>query len=640
MPRVIDSIHGLSALSCAGARRLLRGAVPMLLCLITAIVFWPTLHFGFVDWDDPIEVLTNPYVEGLTWTNLKGMFTNYDRVRRYHPLDWLGWAVNYQIDGRRPFGYHLGNLLEHLATVVLVYLLVLKLLRLWQDASRPRALGDAPPPQYLFTFAAAAGTLWWAIHPLRAEPVAWVTGRIYTQCAMFLAACLLCYVASREQGLSGAARRVLYMASVSFFVGSLLSHAITVGAAAVIFLLDIYPLRRFSGDGANRWWDARARRIYVEKIPFVAAALAVGLITLWARVDVTLTWKPPPTFEQFPLFARTMQAFYTYAYYLWAPWTPSHLSPIYTRLVRFHPTDAIFVGSLVVALAVSLLAILSRKVLPWLPVMWAYHLIVLAPVLGLTEYPHYTSDRYAHVQGFLFAVLIAGVIVSACMRVRGPRTLVITSVVTATILGSMAALCNAQVRIWRDSETLFRYMLAELGADPYRADIHWRLGKYYIDQDQLGEAVSALDRALRIAPDNPYALHFKGIALIGLADGERRDHPLTQDTTRLYLEAAFLLERAMTVKFLPQSLVAAATAYAHARRFDRAEERLRLALEVEPHNADLRLRLGRVNYEQGKIAAAIAELDRVIQGSPGLAPERQRILTDWAAANAGQPPRP
>ena len=237
----------------------------MVLCLITAVVFWPTLHFDFVDWDDPIEVLTNPYVEGLTWTNLKAMFTNYDRVRRYHPLDWLGWSVNYQIDGRRPLGYHLGNLLEHLASVVLVYFLVLKLLRLWWDASRPGVLGDAPLRPHHFTFAAAAGTLWWAIHPLRAEPVAWVTGRIYTQCAMFLAACLLCYVASREQGRSGTAHRLLYAASVVFFVGSLLSHAIATGAAVVILLLDIYPLRRFSRDGSNRWWGARARRIYVDR---------------------------------------------------------------------------------------------------------------------------------------------------------------------------------------------------------------------------------------------------------------------------------------------------------------------------------------------------------------------------------------
>ena len=374
--------------------------IPAVLCLICVGVFYPGLRAGFVNWDDDTEILANPHIAGLSVENVRWAFTNYERTRRYQPLDWLSWQLNYQIGGLSPWGYHLGNLVEHLVCVVLLYLVVLRILRAW-DVS---GAGDGA----VLYWAAGLGTLWWAIHPLRAEPVVWVTGRIYTQCTMFFLAAFWTYLKGQDEGTSRGARRGWYWASVVLFGCSLLSYAIVVGAAFAFLLLDIYPLRRVGGWSANGWWSAAARRVLLEEAPYFLAALAVGLVTLWARVHVTGIWDRPKTLAEFSLYSRVMQAFYTWAYYMVVPWAPFHLSPVYTRLFVFDPNDAVFLGSVALVVGVSVGVWKWRRIWPGVGMVWVYHLVMLVPLLGLTEHPHYTNDRYGQMEGLGFAVLLAG----------------------------------------------------------------------------------------------------------------------------------------------------------------------------------------------------------------------------------------
>ena len=93
--------------------------------------------------------------------------------------------------------------------------------------------------------------------------------------------------------------------------------------------------------------------------------------------------------------------------------------------------------------------------------------------MGLTEHPHYPSDRYSYIPGILWSVLLA----AALLRL-GRRPGLFAGAVGAwlVLLAVLGAMSVRQTRIWRDSVSLFEYTLAALGDDPYRADIHWRLG--------------------------------------------------------------------------------------------------------------------------------------------------------------------
>jgi tetratricopeptide (TPR) repeat protein len=57
-----------------------------------------------------------------------------------------------------------------------------------------------------------------------------------------------------------------------------------------------------------------------------------------------------------------------------------------------------------------------------------------------------------------------------------------------------------QTRVWRNSITLFEYMIRELRDDPNRSDIHWRLGFALASAGKTREAVQQYQASLRIWP--------------------------------------------------------------------------------------------------------------------------------------------
>ena len=62
-------------------------------------VYGSTRHFHFVVWDDDYNIQQNTHLSGLTWENLRWMFTDTAYARRYFPLTWLGWNVEHDLFG-------------------------------------------------------------------------------------------------------------------------------------------------------------------------------------------------------------------------------------------------------------------------------------------------------------------------------------------------------------------------------------------------------------------------------------------------------------------------------------------------------------------------------------------------------------
>jgi hypothetical protein len=126
-----------------------------LLAAITFAVFGQTLRFGFVDYDDQVYIYNNPVVsKGLTLQGLKWAFSGV-HAENWHPVTWLSHMLDCQLYGLNPAGHHFTNVLIHTATVIALFLLLRRMTgALWRSA-----------------FVAAV----FAIHPLRAESVAWVS---------------------------------------------------------------------------------------------------------------------------------------------------------------------------------------------------------------------------------------------------------------------------------------------------------------------------------------------------------------------------------------------------------------------------------------------------------------------------------
>jgi hypothetical protein len=462
------------------------------LAIVTASVFWCVLGADFVAWDDDVEVYANPHLTGVTPDALRWMFFGTGYVVRYQPLTWLTWSIVFELFQLRPVGYHLASLLFHCLNTALVFLLIRRLLLLAQ----PGETNGAKRPHLLVS--AGLGALLWAVHPLRVEVVAWASAFLHCQALFFLLVAALCYL---EAGTRlDSSRRLYYWASVASFMLSLLSYPIGLGFVVVIMVLDFYPLKRFAGS----FWSGAAWRIWREKLPFVGAAGLVLGFTLLLRFNTSATWQRPVSLADFGVVDRVMQACYVWAYYLWKPWVPFNLSPIYMTLGSFMPWSLPFVSSLGLILALSVVLAWNRERWPGAAGLWVCHLAWLVPVLGLTEHPHCANDRYGLVVGLFWSILGAAMLVKLCDR-RGAFLAGVMG--TILLVGFLGSLSVRQIGIWNNSVSLFQYILTRLGDDPYRSVIYVRLG---IAQTKAGhplEAAAAFNEAVRIDPNNRIA-HF------------------------------------------------------------------------------------------------------------------------------------
>src|SRR2546426_882330 len=231
--------------------------VPVLITLVTFTAFLPALQNRFVTWDDEKNFLDNPHYRGLGWTQLRWMWTTH--LGHYIPLTWMTLGLDYLLWGMNPLGYHLTNLLLHAANAVVFFFVVRRLLT--------RALPSPAERGHALTVSAGFASLVFAIHPLRVESVAWVTERRDVLSGLFYLVTILLYLRASERGERG---RGWYWGTVGLFACALLSKAMAVSVPVVLLILDVYPLRRLGG--STGWWSEPARRVYVEKIPFVLLA--------------------------------------------------------------------------------------------------------------------------------------------------------------------------------------------------------------------------------------------------------------------------------------------------------------------------------------------------------------------------------
>ena len=131
--------------------------VCLILVLATFAVYWHVTGHDFVLFDDKLYVYENSHIQnGLTVDSIIWAFTTTHAGFKI-PLTWLSLMLDFELYGLDAGGYHLTNLLLHIANVLLLFF-ILKLMTggLWRSG-----------------FVAAL----FALHPLHVESVAWVAER-------------------------------------------------------------------------------------------------------------------------------------------------------------------------------------------------------------------------------------------------------------------------------------------------------------------------------------------------------------------------------------------------------------------------------------------------------------------------------
>jgi len=562
-----------------------RWLVPVIVALLTGVAFLPALQGEFLNWDDDRNFLLNFHYRGLGLDQLRWMFTAF-HMGHYTPLTWMTLGLDYLLSGMDPAGYHLTNLLLHGATAVAFYFLTIQLLRL--------ATGSVGEDKAVWVGAAFAALLF-AVHPLRVESVAWITERRDVLSGLFYVLTILAYL----RGSDGVGRGVRwYWVSVVLCACALLSKSMAVSVPVVLLILDVYPLKRLGGSVG--WWNASARHVYREKIPFVLLAGVVSAVAFAAQFYSTAL----ASLDKVSPLKRLAISGYGLGFYLWKTVIPLNLSPIYEVPIKINPFSPTYIWSYILVLIFMVLTLVLRHRLPALLASWLAYLVILLPVTGIVQAgPQIAADRYTYIS-FLGWAIMAGAGLYYCWRPLGrrrlgPRTFVFINGVAAVLVVGLGGLTWTQAQVWHDSETLWRHAVS---AVPESNIAHNNLGDAMFELGELAEAMKHYRQALRINPNYATAHNNLGNAMLERGElGEAIKH--YRQALRInpaYVEAHNNLGNVMLKR----------------GELGEAIEHYRQALRVDPTHSLAHYNLGNALLKRGELAEAMKHYRQALQIDP------------------------
>jgi protein O-mannosyl-transferase len=519
----------------------------LLVAVLTLAVFSPSLANDWVEWDDRVNFHDNPHYRGLGWSQLVWMFT-VAWGGHWTPLAWVSLGLDYVLWGMNPVGYHLTNLLWHAGAAALFLLVAERVLGwAWPEATpTTRRLG------------AATAALFFAVHPLRVESVAWATERRDLLSGFFYLLTVLAWLVMVER--TDATRTRWRNLALIAYALALLSKSIVISLPFVLLVLDVYPLRRLRW---TTWRSPESRAVVLEKLPFVAMAVAVTALTVLSFHSMLAS------LQNYPPLARLGMVCYSLAFYVWKTLVPADLSPIYELPWRVSLAEPAFLASTVAVLLALVALVVARHRWPaGLAVALAYAL-TLAPVSGVSQAgPQLVADRYSYLTMLGPALLLGG----GVMAVAGGALGELRAGLVRLILGAVAAwivvliaLTTVQVQVWRNDRTLWEHALA---VNPDCAYCNAEYARY---QAASGEAEGRLRGLLVSDPGDVDARIRLGAVLI------------------------------------------------QSRRYGEAEVELRAALHQAPESADALTYLGLAHVESGRAADALASFDRALSRAPAAA---------------------
>jgi Tfp pilus assembly protein PilF len=555
----------------ADRRDLVPTLLPALVGAATFFTFLPVLVNGFVNWDDPGMLLENPHHRGPWRDRLWGAWSQ--RVMgEYMPVTWMTYSLDRALWDLEAPGYHLTNLLLHVATAIAVYALARRLLAHALGPGRPDSDGPA------LEIGSAMAALAFALHPLRAEPVAWLSARDVVLGGLLFVLSVLCYVAGWDRRQTGRVPAWWLLGSAALFAASLLSRATAVVLPCVLVALDVYPLRRLRG-GVRGWLGPGARGVWMEKaVHALIGALGV-LMGFLARGDrpgdfLRAAWDP---------LIGVAWAVHTAASYLWHGVGISPLGPLYRMPSREDPMWGALALGVIALVAVSAIVVAAAR-RGWAGALtaWVVYLIVLVPTSGLVPFGRIrgASDRYTYVACIGWAIVAGGAAALGWRAWRSGgvsrgRALAVAALIVA-VLGGWSVLTWRQVQVWQNGVPLWT-------------------------------------RALEVYPGATVARNNLAVLLAARGDFQLAEGHFRAVTAAWPTSAG-------AFQNLGRTLVAQG-------KLPEALEAFRRAAELAPGSAAVRVDLGTALFHLGQLDDAVAQLERAVELAPGSARAHESLGT-------------
>ncbi|MFK7903899.1 MAG: tetratricopeptide repeat protein [Chitinophagales bacterium] len=567
---------------------------------MTFVAYIPALSGEFNNWDDQLYVTDSKLIKDVSPSGLVKIFST-QVAANYHPLTVLSLAINYQISGLSPFSYHLFNVLLHLLNVFLVFYFAYLLTR--------RNL----------TIAAIAA-LFFGIHPMHVESVAWVSERkdvLYT--AFFLAAMItyLKYLKHFSAKLKGkkANPQKYYLYTLLFFLLSLLSKGMAVVLPVVLLGIDFLKKRKVQ------------KKAILEKIPFFVIALIFGIAALYIQTDRGAVGD----MNRFSLMSKIGYASYGFVYYIVKFFAPTHLS-------SYHPypnltgtlTPIFYVAPFAVAALWGAATYTLKSQRMTFFGLFFYAVTVALVLQFISVGSALVAERYTYVSYIGLLLLVAYAYHDLTQR-KGKQWALWKNIATG-VLGFAALVFTYQTfercKVWKNSETLWTDVMKKYPKEPKsynsrgayysnneqpaKAQIdfekalslmpahdmaHYNIGNVYAEQKQYDLALKAYNRALQLKPNDPNVFMNRGNMYrdMGNHDAAMADY-----------------NKAIDRKPNHENYFNRGILYSQMGQADKALEDYNKAIEIKPTFADVYANRGNIYFQSKQVDKAMADYNKSV----------------------------
>jgi tetratricopeptide (TPR) repeat protein len=513
------------------------------------------------------------------------------------PVLYFTYWLNVRISPNDSYSFHVFNLIFHLISGVLVFLIVRRLLEwlreerdkdkrdqvVWRDARRSGGLphlvikGNSVKDELswkdnlLAGFAAAI----FLLHPVQTEAVAYLAGRSESLSAMFGLAAFAVFLYRRQL----AASWNLVASILALFGLALLSKQNAIALPALLLLTDFWWNPPFSFQGIRANW-----KLYV---PMALGAVAgVGLFwkTIMTAETAGFGMKDLPWYQYF--FTQCRALFVYIGMFL----LPANLTADWDFAISRTVLDRGAIVGLVLLLALTAAAWHYRRRFPLAGYGFFVFLVMMAPTSSFLPIRDPIAERrlYSAILGLLL------IVVDLVGRVKVDRRVLAGACVVVILLA--AAGTYARAGVWSDAIVLWEDTARKA---PNKPRVRFQLGYAYFSSNpaQYDRAVAEFEKAAQLGkPDYnllvDWGLAYDGAGRMDDALAKLRTAALMEPTAHVYTQIAVV--------------------YAERQRWPEALDALATAEKLDPNFAPTYVYRGNIFLNTNRCADAVREYQRAL----------------------------
>ena len=500
---------------------------------LTFIVYLPCLQYGFVNWDDTVNIYKNPDIINISdwgsfFVSVKNIFSIH-LYGNFNPLTITTFAFEKLIFGlENPAWWHLNNVILHLVCVVLVFRITL-------------AMG-------LELIPAAFCALLFGIQPMRVESVVWVSERKDVLYGAFYLCALYYYIKSVKLSFQ---KRYL-MVIVPCFILALLSKIQAVTLPVSMLLVDYYFDRKLS------------LKLIYEKWLYFLLAFITGIAGIYFLKD---DGSLGAINNHFSFIERHLPAALAYLTYLVKSVVPYKMLPLYP-----YPEEIswiFYVSQVTVFFLFGATFYFFRKKKKVLVFGILFFTINIKPLLQvLSAGQAFMADRFTYIPYLGIFLLYAYGVQTILKKYEKSNKFVYVAIFL--ILGVYGYMNIEQSKIWRNSETLWSH---ELKYYPDNLSALYNRGEFYLGEERYREALPYFNRYIASHPVDPHAFVHRSITYA---------HLHMYDNALLDLKNAEKIDPAHSEIYKNRSVI-----YARLGNYDQSHWELKKYLSFEPDDKEM-----------------------------------------------------